>query len=243
MKEIIIKQLGIVFAVVLVLSSCALKDEANSPIQADFFSAFDFSDGLQGWAGDFANYPEGYEDSLELNFDYAEYPSSSGLNGRTIRISGKNPYRDLFYFIKRKVDGLSPNAQYVIEYDIHFLVDIVEDLDDVAGDLYVKAGGLSTEPELFLGEAGGALDQKSQELNMDIGAKPSLTGQDVITIGRAEMPENRSSKLFNASSFGQQFIGTTNDQGEYWLIVGFDSSVSAHLAFYFSRINVFYTEI
>lgn len=243
MKEIFVKQWFLIMIGAFFLSSCSFNDSADSLIQADLFSAFDFADGAQGWTGHFSDYPEGYEDSLELEFIYDDFPLESNLTGKTIRISGKNPHRDLFYFIKRKVDGLKPETSYLLEYDIHFLLSIMDGKSDFTGDVYVKAGGLGLEPELELSEANAGLDQKSQELNMDIGSKPSISGQDVISIGRVEMPQQEESKLFNATSFGQQFIISANDKGEIWLIIGFDSSVSAHLAFYFSHINVFYTEI
>lgn len=237
------KWLGLLVPVVFLMASCALNDELDAPIQADFFSAFDFRDGAQDWSGDFSDYPVGYEDSLELEFKYDYFPIGSGFEGKTISLSGKNPHRDLFYFIKRKVGGLKPETTYLLEYDIHFLISILDGDSDISGDVYVKAGGLETEPLLSASQEGSAFDIKSQELNLDIGSKPSLTGQDVITIGRVEMPLLRESKLYNASSVGQQFIATTDIHGEYWLIIGFDSSVNAHLAFYFSRINVFYSEM
>jgi len=229
--------------VILGMGSCAWDEDLASPIRADLYSAFDFTDGTQGWNGGFSGYPIGYEDSLQLVFAYDDYPPNSGFSGKSITISGKNPHRQLFYFIQRKVDGLQPQTRYLIEYDIHFLINILEYDNDETGDVYIKAGGLSAEPLLTTSESNTAFDGKSQELNMDIGSEPSLTGQDVITIGNVQMPQLSYSKLYNATSFGQQFTATTNDQGAFWLIIGFDSDIDAHLAFYFSRINVFYTRV
>ena len=83
---------------------------------------FGFSDGLEGWIGGFADYPFGAEGTFELNWDWQPLPDV--LEGNGIYITGNNRSDDLFMFVKRRVEGLKPNAQYQLVFEVRFATSV-----------------------------------------------------------------------------------------------------------------------
>src|SRR5687768_7072123 len=78
-----------------------------------FTHDFDFNQGMHGWGAGFADFPADSVDSVqfELKYAYSE-PVDSKLTKRSVMLSGKNVNRDLFMYLKKKVEGLQPNRDY-----------------------------------------------------------------------------------------------------------------------------------
>ena len=233
---------GMVSSIILIMGFASCSSLEDNYTGSDLYSAFDFSDGLQGWIGGFSGYPTGLEDSLELFSGYSAFPNNLGLNKKTLTISGKNSHKSLFYFVKKKVEALRPNTTYQVFIDAQF---IVESRDGIPGDgaIYVKYGAFNDDPEVEELAVGQLPEDKVNTINVDIGMTPAGEGTFVRSVGALELPVVGDSKIFKASNVDRRIVAQTDKDGSLWLLVGFDSTVDAHLAFYFQTISIYYSEI
>ncbi len=232
---------GVMMVIFTALSGCS-NFENDVTDEPDLYSAFDFSDSTQGWIGGFSGYPAGMEDSLDLFAGYMVLPD--GLNGdkKTLTVSGKNPQKNLFYFVKKQVKQLRPNATYQVYFDVQFVLETREG-NPHDGEVYVKFGAFHDEPEVMRTSPESMTDTDKEVLNVEIGTTPEEGGAYVQSMGALILPEVGESKIFKASNKERRIVVNTDDQGNLWLLVGFDSTVDAHLAFYFENINAYYKEI
>ena len=79
-----------------------------------------FEEGPEGWSGNFADYPvdTALRNSYQLSFGYASLPTPLDTTRHALRISGRNGSDDLFMFISRKVEGLTPLTRYHLSFRI-----------------------------------------------------------------------------------------------------------------------------
>ncbi len=66
------------------------------------------------------------------------FPSSVGIEGNTLRLAGKNPRSNLFYFIKREISGLKPATTYQLNFQMQFVVEVLESAKDVTARCVCK---------------------------------------------------------------------------------------------------------
>ena len=72
---------------------------------------FTFDSDAEGWMVGFADLPFDYDQSI-CELDHAHRRLPDGLEGSGIYVQGHNRSEDLFMFLKRRVEGLSPGAEY-----------------------------------------------------------------------------------------------------------------------------------
>ena len=212
-------------------------DSSGFLISAD---ASDFSAGLVGWTGDFADYPTGPNDSAfyELRFEYTNRPSNLGPTQKAILLSGNNHSDDLFMFIKKKVAGLKPNTEYILVFEVEFASNAEKNAVGVGGaageSVYVKVGASGIEPRKIMEEG-------FYRLNIDKGNQ-SNSGSDMITIGNIAV-DSQVYNLVTQSNSNQnfQFRATSNGSGELWLIVGTDSGFEGTTTLYYTKVNVVFS--
>lgn len=142
--------LKLVVLLALVISSCSNDDDSSAeakPIELNF----DFKTDLEGWQGDFADYPVGEETFYELDVAHSKLPEPLDQNQNTIKQVGNNHSDDLFMFLKRKVTGLQPDQQYDVTFAIEFATDAPSNSFGVGGSpgssVYIKAGATQMEPK------------------------------------------------------------------------------------------------
>jgi hypothetical protein len=224
--------------IVMSIAGCSMQDDSTGfLISAD---ASDFSVGLEGWVGDFADYPTGSGDSAfyELRFEYTNRPSNLGPAQKAILLSGNNHSDDLFMFIKKKVAGLRPNTEYIMVFDVEFASNAEKNYVGVGGapgeSVYVKAGASSIEPRKIV-------DGDFYRLNIDKGNQ-SNSGSDMIVIGNIAV-DSQEYNLTTRSNSNQnfQFRATSNSSGELWLIVGTDSGFEGTTTLYYTKVNVVFS--
>ncbi len=232
---------GMLLSMLMVFSGCS-KFEDNVTDEPDLYSAFDFADNTQGWTGGFSGYPAGMEDSLELFAGYMPLPGAFNADRKTLTISGKNPQKNLFYFVKKNVTRLRPNTTYQVYFDVQFVLETREGNPD-EGEVFVKFGAFHDEPEVTRSSPAGIPNDDKEILNVEIGTSPEEGGTYVQSMGALVLPVVGGSKIFKASDKERRIVVNTDDDGNLWLLVGFDSTVDAHLAFYFENINAYYKEI
>jgi hypothetical protein len=236
---------GILTITIILLSGCAMDESNFAPdgLSGDLFSFFDFAQGLQGWEAGFAKYPVDEENTLQLESGISAFPSSTEIPGNALRLSGKNPHGNLFYFIKREIDGLKPNTRYQLDFQLQFVVEVLQPARTSTSDVYVKVGGAGIEPVVAAKGNQPDMSDTLNELNIDIGSANLQRAPHAVSIGDITLPGKGESGIFFASNTKELFHSTTDKDGTLWLVVGFDSFSDAWLAFYFDTLYIGYKEI
>ncbi|MYH79026.1 MAG: hypothetical protein F4134_15050, partial [Acidimicrobiaceae bacterium] len=125
-------------------------DESPGPGSAPVEFDFSFETDADGWVVDFADLPEDYDQSIyELDGGHRALPD--GLDGAGIYVQGHNRSDDLFMYLKRRVDGLTPAASYTVSAIVDLATDAALASVGIGGSpgssVFVKAGASTTEPE------------------------------------------------------------------------------------------------
>lgn len=213
-----------------VLGSCA--ESADDSFQI-FIQEFDFSQGLEGWAAEFTEYPLGETPESDSIYKWsASISQVPGSNRPAILLSCENLNGDIFMFLKRKVTDLKPNTNYSIVFEITMAT------NSVAGQpLILKAGASELEPKKVI-------ENGYYQLNIDKG-EDFASGENLYSFGDvggvapssdAYIPVSRGN-----ASVNQPILATTNSKGELWLIVGTDCMYTGFNSVYYSRISVVYS--
>ncbi len=224
------------------LGSCLNSDNPDLTGNADYYVDFDFNDNTQGWEGGFADYPAGLEDSLKLSFGYSDFPANTQFTGKTMFISGKNPQKKLFYYVRNQIGNLKPNTMYKLDFEINFIVQLKQ--NDLPGHdpVYVKVGAASVKPDSVLSlSTEASVDQVT--FNLDKGMYAEQDGQDMVVLGQLTFNNSGNTQIITGNNTDKAFFAKSDVNGKIWLLVGFDSTADAYLAFYFSRILTFFTEV
>jgi hypothetical protein len=222
-----------IFVICLVFALGACSGDLESGFYLMNYEA-DFNGSLDGWTGDFADYPATEEDSIhyELTIEQAALPPSMGAGRSGLMVSGINYCDDLFMFIKRKITGLQPSTQYTLVYNIELASNSPS--GSIPGEnVYLKGGAVSTEPKKVI-------EGDYYRMNIDKG-NDAMSGEDMQLFGNISsgsqvdsyMPITRGN-----SSANTPMIVHTNSKGELWLIVGTDSRYEGLTKIYYTGIHV-----
>lgn len=217
------------FAVLVVFSGC-MSDSDSSKI-AIFSQNFDFSADQHGWQHGFSEYPPKDSAAYELKYAYVVEPT--GTN--SIMLSGNNRSTNLFMYLKRKIDGLTPNTVYTLTFNVSLFsngaVGIVGS-PAPSESVFLKVGATGIEPK-------SVIDQTQYVMNIDKGSQDE-SGDDMITIGNVATPSGVYSQITrtNSTNMDSPFQVKSNSRGEIWLIVGTDSGATGVTTLYYSKIFV-----
>ena len=199
--------------------------------------SFNFNDiGKENWMSLFSDYPVGQEIFYELEFQYTNLPEPLDTNIKSLKISGNNHSDDLFSAIYRKFNGLKPNTNYKVTFDI-----------ELASNAPTNAAGVGGSPDLSIG-AGGinyAPENNIDELNFYRPNFESLlqagTSNDVFqvlgTIGVSDIIPTPFT-LINRSNLDDPLIIESNSKGEIWVMIATDSGFEATTTLYYKLIKI-----
>jgi hypothetical protein len=229
---------SILFSIVLLTVCCGCNlEEKNESALMIFTKDYDFHEGEHEWSAGFADYPAAPEDSslFELRHAYTE-PVDSKLTKRSVMLSGRNVNRDLFMYLKKKIDNLQPNTEYTITFSVELASDLNGLLSASGGAVYLKAGASHMEPKSLI-EAGSYI------LNIDKGNAGS-GGEDMISLGDIFTESgNTGYALINRNNTmaNSRYVARTNSNGELWLIIGTDASCEGTTRVFYTRIKVVFS--
>lgn len=203
---------------------------------------FDFSDGYEGWSGDFADYPAGMSDSVnyQLQFLRTTLPAPLNTSKFGLKISGNNHSDDLFMFIKRKISSLLPNTTYRLLFHFELASKAPTNAVGVGGapgeGVTIKAGASKIEPmKVKLGT--------DYRMNIDKGNQ-KIGGVDMDVLGHVGVTDTTTVfTLISRSNTTHLFTTTTNAVGEIWVCIGTDSGFEALTTLYYTKIKLVFTII
>jgi hypothetical protein len=216
--------LGMVWA-----TSCDKEEDPIDPV------SFDFAKQQHGWVAGFADYTDVYE-GLELNAEMALLPEPLNPSGKItgFKVQGDNKPDDLFMFIKRKMTGLKPNKQYTVDATIRFASDAPIGGIGIGGApgeaVFMKAGAVNFEPTVSKNAQG------TYTVNLDKGNQ-GQGGKDMKIIGNIAKPDDGPGYVSLVRK-AEDITVKTNDQGEFWLIIGTDSGYEGMTRLYYQQIDV-----
>ncbi len=197
--------------------------------------SFTFDEDAEGWTAGFADLPADYDQSI-YELDHEHRPLPDGLGGNGVYVQGHNRSDDLFMFLKRRVEGLQPDAAYIVEVSVDLATNVSAGLVGIGGSpgesVFVKAGASSVEPVTMEDRIGHL------RMNIDKGNQ-SRGGEAMLVIGNVAHPgvTGREYRIKTLDNDGQPLTVTTDGEGRVWLIVGTDSGFEGLTTLYYDRIS------
>src|SRR5690349_15643477 len=137
-------KLGLVAMLMFGLMGCSLSADEGGILV--FTHSFDFSTEQGDWTVDFSDFPASPSDSTdyELSWAYTNRPDNLGANLKSLMISGNSHSDDLIMFMKLKITGLAPNADYALVFNIELAANASKGSIGAGGSpgesVYLKAG-------------------------------------------------------------------------------------------------------
>ena len=203
---------------------------------------FEFSASHEGWVGDFSDYPSGSEAFYELKWGWenlpAEIPNNDQLLSKGIFLSGNNHSDDLFMFIKRPIEKLEPDTEYILHFDVTIENNIPPGQIGIGGapgeSLYFKVGASTIEPKKE--EVDG-----QYQLNVDKGDQ-SQSGENSLVVGTLDNPlVDPNDPQFQPKSFSNEvpLKIKTDHEGRFWIFVGTDSGFEGSTLYYIAKVSIF----
>ena len=222
---------------IFLLFSCYTDDENAVTYPETVELAYDFQNDNQSWEGDFANYPLGEEIFYELSYELSNSPTPLNTNSGALKQSGNNRSGDLFMFIRRQVNGLEPNTEYKVSYEIEFASNVADGMVGVGGSpgegVTIKAGATNIKPEKIVGDLG----YLAYVMNIDKGIQ-SNGGSDMVVVGDFSNDTNQNEYTLKNLEANDILTVSTNSSGELWLVIGTDSGFEATTTIYYNLIEV-----
>lgn len=202
---------------------------------------FDFEDGFQDWSVGYSDYPVGEETFYELLSSHSELPTSIEGNRHGIMVSGNNHSDDLFMFLKKRIDGLTPYATYRLFYDVTFATNYGTQSFGIGGSpgtsVYMKAGAVQYEPMTIIDTE--FLGYKGYIMNLDK-ANQANSGKDLFVIGDVAAEGDVVDYVMktNRSEAGNASLVTADAEGAIWLCIGTDSGFEGTTRIYYDEIQI-----
>lgn len=241
MKKETLTNLVMVFLALIVpaviLSGCGAKTGDK-----ELSFAYNFSEGEQGWVGDFSDLHKSMKENAQLEFGLKELPAELG-EGKGLYISGSNISDDLFMFLKKGLstsDGIKPNTTYSIVYEIDLGTNVAGGLVGIGGapgeSVYFKVGASAMEP--VIAEEGDG-SEPFLRLNIDKGNQSS-GGKNAIVIGNIakEDSDDETYEIKTLTNKEQPVQATSDNDGNLWLLFGTDSGFEGITSLYYTGVRV-----
>lgn len=212
-------------------------ESGSDPVEFDF----SFETDTDGWVVAFADLPEDYDQSIyELDGGHRALPD--GLDGAGVFVQGHNRSDDLFMYLKRRVDGLTPAASYTASASVDLATNAALTSVGIGGSpgssVFVKAGASTAEPE--------AAPDSTGHLRMSIDkGNQSRGGSQMAVLGTVGHPDilGDEFRLKTLDNMDSPVVIKTDDSGSAWLIVGTDSGFEGLTRLYYDRISFTLTPI
>lgn len=207
----------------------------------------DFNTGADGWVVEFADYPVGEEEVMELRSGIRNLPAPLDTSTRGMLVAGANRSDDLFMYMKKRIDGLVPGMEYRLHVEAEFATHAGSNCVGIGGapgeSVWVKAGATGTEP-------GRLVQDGWYRMNIDKGQQ-ATGGQDMAVIddvanGSQECVDTQyrkkvvdSSRNTTASPAPSNDLRARADQnGRLWIVIGTDSGFEGTTALYYTYVRV-----
>jgi hypothetical protein len=230
-----------VASVLVVLVTSALGACADTVGVADdtYDIEFDFTNGQQDWVAGFVDYPVGKETEWGISSSLASLPAPLNTSRKGILLTGVNHSDDLFMYITREIPGLTPNHAYAARFLVTVATNAPKDCAGIGGapgeSVVLKVGGTSSVPQRIVD------GEQYYRANFDHGLQFS-GGRNAETVGNlANSNTNCLAPRYELKQFDSGTVPitiSTDPNGRFWLVVGFDSGFEGATAVYVTAVRV-----
>lgn len=196
--------------------------------------SFAFNQGSQGFSHDFSDYPSDNADIFEFAGGITSLPTP--FTGKGYQLSSRNASDDVFMYLTRRLDGLSPNTAYEVDIKAAFLSNAGTDCIGIGGapgeSVFVKFGASQAEPASVVG------DDAFVVFSLDKGNQ-SQDGRDLKIVGDIATDVDCDGSSYQRKTLqAQKLEVTTNAWGQIWITLGTDSGFEGNTALYFEEVQV-----
>jgi hypothetical protein len=205
-----------------------------------FGTEFSFPADSEHWEGDFTDYPVNEENFYELAWGWENLPVTViGQNGALLKkglfLSGNNHSDDLFMFVRRKIEGLKPNAVYALGFSVLIETNAPAGAAGIGGapgeSVYFKVGASTEKPRKIAANG-------FYYLNVDKGNQ-SQGGENALVIGdlaNAEVNPDDPVYLPKEISTKDHLMVKSDQHGQIWIFLGTDSGFEGFTKFYIAEV-------
>ncbi|NGX61155.1 MAG: hypothetical protein K940chlam9_00636 [Chlamydiae bacterium] len=195
----------------------------------------DFSKGADGWEGDFTDFPVGEERFYELGWGWGDLPYTFEGHAKGLYSKGNNHSDDLFMFFKKKIEGFTPNSEYLCNYSLWIETNVPANSFGIGGSpgesVYFKIGGSPEEPKKVAKNG-------FYYLNVDKGNQ-AQGGENAKVIGDlANELVDPDYPTYEPKFLSGELLVKTDNRGDLWLFFGTDSGYEGFTKFYVASIEV-----
>jgi hypothetical protein len=188
-----------------------------------------------GWIAGASDFDVGREAEVDVATDLLFLPAPLNPQVAGRYLAGTNISDDLFIFIKKRFDGLLPNAAYHVSMAVEIASSIHGGCTVGTGPLvWIKVGAVGTEPQ--------AVDQGGRwVMNIDKGDQD--TEGDFIQLGDIRNPLTGCPSPGTWAAKGttlqtQNADLTTDDLGGFWIFLGTESGFESRHELYFTGFRL-----
>lgn len=218
----------------LLLVGCTEEVESKVCLPAEEIT-LDFTDTQAGWFSDFADLPMDSERTPRSDFELEGTYSDGPFDGaKTYKLSGNNLSSDLFMFISKKIDQLTPNQTYYALVSVDLYSNIPTGLVGIGGSpgesVYLKAGILDFKPTVYT-EAG------FDYLNVDKGNQ-AQEGTEMINLGNITHNGSTQDYQLIQRNHSELIVFKSNADGEAWVILGTESGFMGTTTLYYNQVRI-----
>lgn len=229
------------FCFLLIASGCVEEDPQPQPSERVISDTFE--SGMNGWEGNFSDYPVDSRERFELEVSLADLPEETGENGQSIRIQGQNGSDDLFMFLKKEITGLDPEALYEAVFSVKLASSYPENSVGIGGSpggsVFLKAGAVNREP---LPEQVAEASTTYYRMNIDKGNQAN-EGADMYGLGTIGIEgDDFVYEIISRDNEDRPQEVRADESGSLWLIVGTDSGFEGKTVLYYQEIEVTLTK-
>ncbi|MBE2246899.1 MAG: hypothetical protein IAE67_06540 [Candidatus Competibacteraceae bacterium] len=221
----------VMFALATAFTSCSVENGRGAE---ELSLSYDFAKSYQGWSFDMADYNAGQEQAIEFACKYTRLPQPLNTEKSALLLSANNVGGDLFFFIKNQVTGLIPNTKYLVDFQLELASNVPSQASSngvSAKDVFVKVGATTQEPKKV--QTGSRF-----QMNIDKGDGKN-DGMDMKNVGDIDNGTNQTIfSTFYRNSFNKSVEVETDEAGNIWLSIGFDSSFPSRTTLFISNIKV-----
>ncbi|MBR9998822.1 MAG: hypothetical protein KFF73_07615, partial [Cyclobacteriaceae bacterium] len=161
--------------------------------------------------------------------------------------TGKATNSDLFMYIKKQISGFEPNASYSIVFNVEMFAQLREefsgDLESTNNGSFLKVSVYTDEPDTVVVEDTQNPEIKIVRTNFDKG-DDRVTGPNMALIGKLTYTDvDETPLLLVGTSQADEILGTANDEGEMWMMIGVDTNQPVYQDIFYSFIGINFTKL